>query len=100
MLIAATFAAGLLLAQAQAQAQVQLAPATQPASAAAAPAPAAKPEKPKKPKMFCTDETPVGSVISKRVCRTPEEAEAERAASRRNADNMLEHLSTCRGSNC
>jgi hypothetical protein len=93
MLVVAAFAAGLLLAQA-----AQPAPPAEPAASAAAPA--GKAEKPKKPRMICTEETPVGSVISKRVCRTPEEVEAERAATRRNTDNMMDHLATCRGPSC
>lgn len=90
MLIAATLVAGLLLAQA-----AQPAPA--PAATAAAPA---KAEKPKKPRMICEEETTVGSIIARRVCRTPEQVEADRAASRRNTDNMMDHLATCKGASC
>ena len=52
-------------------------------SQAAAPVPAAnppvaapKPEKPKKPKLVCTEETATDSFISKRVCRTKDQIES------------------------
>ena len=92
MLIAAALAAGLLLAQAAAD------PATAPATAATAVA--AKPEMPKKPTLICTDETPVGSVISKRTCRTPQQAETDQAAARRATDRLMDRLATCSAASC
>lgn len=82
--------AGVLLAQATAP------PAAAPAQAVN-PAAVAKPEKPKKPKMICTDETPTESFISKRVCKTPEQVEAERKASRGALDDTTDHLAQCHG---
>ena len=88
----AILAAGLLLAQAAASAL--------PAEPASAPASAATPAKPKKPKMICTDETPVGSVISKRVCRTPEQAEADRETAKRASDRLMDRIAACSGATC
>src|ERR1700741_2414214 len=92
MWIAALTAAALALAQASTPAA---APASQPA-AADQPAPKAKAEKPKKPKMICTDEGETGSFITKRVCRTPEQIEAEGQASRATADDTLDRSQLCR----
>jgi invasion protein IalB len=79
-----------------------LAQATAPAAAPAQPAPqaAAKAEKPKKPKLICEDEGETGSFITKRVCRTPEQIEAERQASRNTADDTLDRAQLCRGKGC
>jgi hypothetical protein len=60
------------------------------------PAPKAKAEKPKKPKLICEDEGETGSFITKRVCRTPEQVEAERQASRQTADDTLDRSQLCR----
>jgi hypothetical protein len=91
MLIAMALA-GVLLAQAAAPAAT---PVAQPAAAAA------KAEKPKKPKMICTEETPTDSFISKRVCKTAEQVEAERKAGRGALDDTTDHLAQCHGQpNC
>ena len=96
MWIAALTAAALALAQASTPA-----PSSTPQQATAdQPASKAKLEKPKKPKMICTDEGETGSFLTKRVCRTPEQVEAERQASRRNADDTLDRSQLCRGSGC
>ena len=80
-------AAGWLLAQGAAAAS----PA--PTATPAASAPAAKPEKPKKPKLICQNETQTDTIIPRRVCRTPEQVEAEaRSASRL--------LRSCEGPGC
>ncbi len=89
MLIAATLA-GVLLAQAAA-------PAVPPAVSTPA---AAKAEKPKKPKMVCTEETSTDSFIPKRVCRTPEQVEAERRAGRQVADDGNDVYARCGGRPC
>ena len=87
-------AAGLLLAQ---------------AAAPAAPAPAAgerttvsevKTAKPKKAKMICEQEKSADSFISRRVCRTPEEVEAQRRASRDAAKATQDFYTECRGRSC
>jgi hypothetical protein len=90
MLLAAALA-GVLFAQA--------APAAGPAQTPpAAEAKAAKPEKPKKPKLICTTEQPTDSFIAKRVCRTPEQIEAERNSSRRTVDDSQDiNAAACRG---
>ena len=91
MLLAAALA-GVLFAQA--------APAAVPAQtpALSAEAKAAKPEKPKKPKLICTTEQPTDSFIAKRVCRTPEQIEAERNSSRRTVDDSQDiNAAACRG---
>ena len=88
MLIAIA-AAGWLLAQSAAvppTTTVTAAPAT-PAAAAAA-----KPEKPKKPKLICTTETQTDTIIPRRICRTPEQIEAQR----RNAEGIMR----CEGITC
>jgi hypothetical protein len=87
MLVAMIVAA--VLAQAAAPA-----PAPPPPQAPAAAAPPAKPEK---PKLICHDETETGSVISRRVCRTKEQIEAEQAQSRRGYDALSDHLAACHG---
>ena len=81
--------AGLFLAQAATPAATPL--------AAQAPAPAAKPEKPKKEKLICRDEGETGSFITKRVCRTPEQMEAERVASRNETRDIQDRAADCRG---
>lgn len=86
MLIAIA-AAGFLLAQAAAPP-----PAAEPASARA--------EKPKKPKLVCVSERSTESFIAKRVCRTPEQIEAERQAARNGADDVRDRASSCRGTTC
>ena len=85
MLIAA-LSAVLLLAQATA------APAEKPATTISD----AKPKKEKKRKLICEDVSETGSFISKRVCKTPEQIEAERQASRATADDVLDRAQTCR----
>jgi hypothetical protein len=52
-------------------------------SAKPSPPPAAKAEKPPKPKLVCTSERQIGSLMPTRVCRTPEQLEAERRAAER-----------------
>jgi hypothetical protein len=47
--------------------------------------PAAKPAT--EQKLICTKETEVGSVIPKKVCRTPEQIEADRRAARAVAED-------------
>ena len=66
----------------------------------AAQATAAKPAKPEKPKLICHDETAIGSIISNRVCRTPEQVAAEQAQSRREHDALGDHLAACHGASC
>ena len=65
-----------------------------PAEAAAKPAPAKKAEK---PKLICHDETAIGSIISTRVCRTPQQVEADRQQSKRDNDALSDHLAACHG---
>jgi hypothetical protein len=89
MLIA--LAAVIVLAQATPTSE-----AAQPPPAKAAEA-AAPPAKPAKPKLICHDETPVGSIISQRVCRTPEQVEAERQRSKRENDALSDHIAACHG---
>jgi hypothetical protein len=62
-----------------------------------APAATAQPAKPEKPKLICHDETETGSVISRRVCRTKEQIEADQAQSRRGYDALSDHLAACHG---
>jgi hypothetical protein len=90
MLIAVA-AAGVLLAQA--------APPASPSAPGPAPA-AAKAEKPKTPKLICVQERSTDSFIAKRVCRTPEQIEAERQAARNGADDVRDRASSCRGPTC
>jgi hypothetical protein len=90
MLIA--LAAAIVLAQASPAAP---APAVQPAPAAEA-----KPAKPAKPKMVCHDETATGSIMSHRVCRTPDQVEADRLQARRDNDALADHLAACHGVAC
>ena len=80
-------AASLLLADA--------APAADPAKPAAA-----KAEKPAKPKMVCTEEEQVGSLMRKRVCRPAKQAEAERLESERQAQDIRDHYAVCTTANC
>jgi hypothetical protein len=89
-------AAGVLLAQAAAPAQTAPASAPGPTPAAAT----APPEKPKKPKLICTNETQISSFIPKRVCRTPEQIEAERAAADRITRRVADHGNVCQGEAC
>ena len=56
--------------------------------------------KPKKPKMICHDEIVTGSIMSKRVCRTPEQVEADRQQARRDNDALSDHLAACHGASC
>ena len=55
---------------------------------------------PAKPRLICRNEDQVGSIIAKRVCRTPEQIEAERRAARREAEQIGDHLATCRIAGC
>jgi hypothetical protein len=50
--------------------------------------------------MICHEEGQTGSYFTKRVCRTPEQVEAERQASRNAADDTLNRAQTCRGGSC
>ena len=52
-------------------------------------APAAKPEEPKE-KLVCTREVTVGSRMSKRVCRTASQVQAERRGSHAPGEQMQE----------
>lgn len=99
MLIALAAAASIVLAKAAPTPALAASPAP-PAAAAAVPTPAAAPAKPKKPKMICEDEQSTDSFITKRVCRTAEQVEADRKAARGQVDRMADHLSTCRGPSC
>jgi hypothetical protein len=90
MLIA--LAAAIVLAQAS-PAPPAPAAAQPPAKAVEATAPA----KPAKPKLICHDETPVGSIISQRVCRTPQQVEADRQQSNRSNDALSDHIAACHG---
>ena len=87
MLIAALSAVILLAQAAPAQAQPE-------------PTSPTKAEKPKKPKMICRDEGETGSFLTKRVCRTPEQIEAEREASRKAADDVRNRAELCRARSC
>jgi hypothetical protein len=58
------------------------------------------PEKSKKPKMICHSEVATGSIMSKRVCRTPEQVEADRLQAKRDTDSLSDHLAACRGAGC
>jgi hypothetical protein len=87
MLMLIVAAASLLLADA--------APAADPAKPAAARA-----EKPAKPKMVCTDEEQVGSLMRKRVCRPAKQAEAERLEAERQNQDIRDHYAVCRTANC
>lgn len=88
-MLIAVMAAGLLLAQAAAPA---------PAPATSAPPTAA--EKPRKPKLICESETRTDSSIPRRVCRTPEQIEAERQAGRAQTDAVQDRLRYCQGPAC
>jgi hypothetical protein len=88
MLVA--LAVAIVIAQASPQAS-----ATAPAKAVE-PA-TAKPAKPEKPKLICHDETATGSIISQRVCRTPEQVAAEQAQSQREHNALSDHLAACHG---
>src|SRR5262245_47035182 len=93
MLIA--LVAAFVLAQAAAEPQPaapQAAPAAQ-----AAPAKPEQPAKPAKPKLICHDESDTGSFISKRVCRTKEQIDAEAQQSQREHNALSDHLAACRG---
>jgi hypothetical protein len=86
-----------------ASAVLLLAPIAAPAPSSIAPAeaePAPKPEKPKKPKMVCRSEVAIGSIMQKRVCRTPEQVEAEKLQAKRDTDSLSDHLAACRGAGC
>jgi hypothetical protein len=89
MLIALAVAA--ILAQG-AQAEPPAATPTPQAASVAAPA--------KKPKMICHNEVVTGSIMSKRVCRTPEQVEADRLQAKRDTDSLTDHLAACRGAGC
>ena len=87
----------MLLAAALSMALLAEAPAAAPA-AKPQPAPAAaKAEKPKKPKMICTDEPSTDSFIPKRVCRTAEQIESERTGGRQNLEDTNDHIAQCGG---
>jgi hypothetical protein len=90
-------AAGLLLVKAAAPATAQ-APAAAP-TASLAPKSAGA-EKPKKPKLSCTEETQTDSFIPNRVCRTHAQVVAERQAGRRDNYSVKVRLSTCQGVTC
>ena len=59
--------------------------ADEPAPSAAPSEAAAQPDKPKK---ICRMETRTGSVMPKRVCRTPEQVEADQAAAHDALDDV------------
>ena len=71
-----------------------------PSAPAAASKPATAPEQPKKPKLICESETRTDSSIPKRVCRTPEQIEAERQAGRVQTDAVQDRLRYCQGTAC
>ena len=71
-LISASAVAMLLFASTAAQAADE-----------AAPSPASSEAQQEKPKKICRMETATGSVMPKRVCRTPEQIEAEARATER-----------------
>jgi hypothetical protein len=52
------------------------------------PAPSTSAAQPEKPRKICRMETGTGSVMPKRVCRTPEQIEAEHEASSRARDEV------------
>jgi invasion protein IalB len=52
-----------------------------------APSPAPSEAQQEKPKKVCRTETATGSVMPKRVCRTPEQVEAEQEAAQRTLDH-------------
>jgi hypothetical protein len=74
-LIPAAAVAVLLCVSATAYAADETAPATSEAQA-------------EKPKKICRMETGTGSVMPKRVCRTPEQIEAEQEAAQRTREQM------------
>lgn len=53
-----------------------------------APAPAASEAQAEKPKKICRTERATGSVMPKRVCRTPEQVAAEEQAAQRTREQM------------
>ncbi len=64
-------------------------PASLQAAPDATPAPRAKAEaQPEKPKKICRMETATGSVMPKRVCRTPEQVAADEEAARRTREQL------------
>jgi hypothetical protein len=94
MLIALSLA-GVLFAGAAASQTAAPSPA-----APAAAADAAKPVQPKKPKKVCTDVAPLGSLMTKTVCRTPEEVEAEERKAHRVTDALSDRGAFCNGAAC
>ena len=81
----------------------QAAPASTPAAppppaAGSAGAPAAS--KPPKPKMICHEEVSTGSIMSRRVCRTPEQIEADELQAKRDQEMRADHLAVCHGGSC
>jgi len=94
LLIAASIALAVAAIMAQG-AQAEPPAATPTPQAASVPA-----EKPKKPKMICHSEVVTGSIMSKRVCRTPEQVEADRLQAKRDTDSLTDHLAACRGAGC
>ena len=85
--------AGVLIAQAAAPA------AAAPPVPTVAPVSAGKPVASKKPKKVCTDTAPIGSIISKRVCKTAEETEADVRNARTITDTFHTVPNGCSG-NC
>lgn len=81
-----------------ASAALLMAPAASAPDPKAAPTPEAKAENPQKPKLVCTSERPMGSNIPKRVCRTPEQVQAEMDAARR--QGVINSDAQCRGAAC
>ena len=75
----------------------QAAPASTPAAGSAG-APAAS--KPPKPKMICHEEVSTGSIMSRRVCRTPEQIEADELQAKRDQEMRADHLAVCHGGSC
>ena len=78
-LIPAAAVALLLCLPAAAHAAEETAPATAPADDDA---------QAEKPKKVCRMETTTGSVMPKRVCRTPEQVAADQEAARRTREDM------------
>ena len=85
----AALAAAFLLVQAATQ------PPAEPTAAAAAAPSAPAPTPPPKPKLICHSEASTGSITPRRVCRTAEQAAADREQAKRDADYLREHMAAC-----
>lgn len=60
----------------------------------------AKPADPKKARKICVDTAPIGSIISHKVCRTAEEADADSKKARDAAAEIRDRAAFCGGRNC